>query len=820
MEWLAHESPSGLTIACQIPPLQNDVLRLIHGLGTTWVTNGSAGADMVTHRWVGLPRPVEFQLDRRGFLAASGIGSVVALMSGELHAQSSAPLVAELPGESLFEYIQRVKKRFDVNLYKQLIGSANPFKEGDQIVGVAAVSDQAREQARRLLAATRIEDLDAHPLLDDELYRLIQHELHPETHARAKQMTLGELKQYLLHEEEAAIHSLMPGLSSDVIGCVVKLMDNAELTAIGAKVFNPLPGSQIGAKGYLGARIQPNSPTDNVDDIRWQVFDGWSYAVGDVVLGNNPVSSDPHSVEAIERTLQDVLETFGVSDLLPHCVLSHVDVQADVEQAWPGRTALWFQSIAGSVTANATFDISIEKMERHATARTGAYGFYFETGQGADFTNGHGHGFDMVIHESRKYGWARVLTRQVADARAAAGRPGLPWVHVNDVAGFIGPEVFRTREQLVRCCLEDIVMGKLHGLCLGLDVCSTLHMDVSLDDLDWCLEQLVPAQPAYLMALPTKIDPMLGYLTTGFHDHVRLREKFGTRVNDAMWSFFQSLGVIDAEGRPTAHFGDPLWVYSQYRKLKGDQRPLDEILAEGRREIATVRSRGLFIAEGTGSHPGDLPHDLQQEVRRIYNDAKQCIWAELNDEFVKSVPNVVPLTTRSKHREDYILHPVSGETLSTESQATLVELRRQHNEQYDVQIVVSDGLNATSISDEDQLDHMLVQLRKNLKHERFRCSPEHLLIRSGRVRAGYRIGEALFGGKDGVRSILHIIGERPGSGHHTFSVYLTPVDGAVWGVAGKVDHNMTRVVAGISNTTLLPTLAAEETVRILKQTAR
>jgi hypothetical protein len=24
------------------------------------------------------------------------------------------------------------------------------------------------------------------------------------------------------------------------------------------------------------------------------------------------------------------------------------------------------------------------------------------------------------------------------------------------VAGFIGPEVFKTREQLVRCCLEDI----------------------------------------------------------------------------------------------------------------------------------------------------------------------------------------------------------------------------------------------------------------------------------------------------------------------------------------------------------------------------
>jgi len=120
-------------------------------------------------------------------------------------------------------------------------------------------------------------------------------------------------------------------------------------------------------------------------------------------------------------------------------------------------------------------------------------------------------------------------------------------------------------------------MGKLHGLCIGLDVCSTLHMDVSLDDLDWCLDAVVPAQPAYLMALPTKIDPMLGYLTTGFQDHVRLREKFGRRVDDRVQAFFRRLGVIDGGNRPTPHFGDPLWVYLQYCRRKGDARPEAEI---------------------------------------------------------------------------------------------------------------------------------------------------------------------------------------------------------------------------------------------------
>ena len=70
------------------------------------------------------------------------------------------------------------------------------------------------------------------------------------------------------------------------------------------------------------------------------------------------------------------------------------------------------------------------------------YGLYFETGQGADFTNGHGHGFDMVLHESRKYGFARALSNKVAKSRRNSGESAEPWVHLNDVAGFIGPEVF------------------------------------------------------------------------------------------------------------------------------------------------------------------------------------------------------------------------------------------------------------------------------------------------------------------------------------------------------------------------------------------
>ncbi|MFP2908536.1 ethanolamine ammonia-lyase subunit EutB [Pyxidicoccus sp. 3LFB2] len=599
-----------------------------------------------------------------------------------------------LTGEDVFGYIHRVQGSFDGRLYQQILGAANAFKEGDAALGIAAADDVSRAQARALLARTKLGAIHSNPPFEDRLHAFMLEALDGELMPRLADWTLGQLKGFLLNAPEEEVHAILGGLGSDVIACVVKLMSDAELTAVGARIFHPLPGSKLGAKGYLGARLQPNSPTDHPDDIRWQVFNGWAFAVGDVVLGTNPVSSAPASVAAVEAALHDILATFGLTEVMPHCVLSHIDVQAQVEARQPGTTGIWFQSLAGNESANRTFDVTIEKMVAHAASRTGKFGLYFETGQGADATNGHHQGCDMLIHESRKYGFARALKARVALAQLGAGRTPEPWVHVNDVAGFIGPEVFRTREQLVRCCLEDIVMGKLHGLMIGLDVCSTLHMDVSLDDLGWCLEQVAPAGPGYLMALPTRNDPMLSYLTTAFQDHVRLREKFGLKVDDRMWAFFQELGVIDAQGRPTEHFGDPAWVYLQYRLRKGDTRPDAEVLAEAKREMAAVRERSVPLAVGHGARTYDLDPALERELHALYEDAKAGIWSELSEAAVARLPDVVPLRTCSEDRRDYILHPPSGERLDSASELAVRMLRLRQAGQWDAQIVISDGLDA------------------------------------------------------------------------------------------------------------------------------
>ena len=94
------------------------------------------------------------------------------------------------------------------------------------------------------------------------------------------------------------------------------------------------------------------------------------------------------------------------------------------------------------------------------------------------------------------------------------------------------------------------------------------------------------------------------------------------------------------------------------------------------------------------------------------------------------------------------------------------------------------------------------------------------MIRNGRVRAGYRCGEFLFGQDQGAgkaKGIVHIIGERPGSGHHNFSAYLSSPLISTWKVKGKLDHNYSKVVSGLSDTSLIPELAAKETAKLLAQ---
>ncbi|MET0529114.1 MAG: ethanolamine ammonia-lyase subunit EutB [Microvirga sp.] len=767
----------------------------------------------------GSPASPQGGLSRRDLLTLVGAATTALAVyaeGAEAAASESSIAIEEVrQGEDIFAYMMRIKGRVDQTLYQQIVGAANAFKEGDRAIGVVAADESTRTRARQLLSNTTLQSLSEQPLFIDDLQQLIWQTTDREQYERTKGWTMGELKRFLLTHPESDIKTTMSGLTSDVIGCVPKLMTNEELIALGQTIFNVLPGTNMGAKGYMGARIQPNSPTDHPDDVVWQVFDAFAYATGDIVIGTNPVDSTVASVATVERALKDVVDTFDLNDIIPWCVLSHIDVQAEVGGIYPGTVATMFQSLAGTDDCNKIFDITISKILKYAKSKSGErYGLYFETGQGSEFTNGAANGVDMMILESRKYGFSRAVAQELAKVQPAGA-----WLHINDVAGFIGPEVFQSRDQLVRCCLEDIAMGKLHGLTIGLDVCTTLHMTVSLEDLDWCQDQIMPANPVYLIALPTKNDPMLSYLTTSFQDHVRLRDKFGFKVNDAMWDFYKRIGIVDQNNRYTANYGDPLWVYYQYRLAKGDDRSKDAIYWEGRKKMKEVEARGVDLAVGHGENIWDLNPQLAEKVNGLYDDAKRSLWAELTPQFIASIPDAIAVRTLSKDRNDYIAHPTTGETLSTDSAAALEALKKSWGTNIPKgQIVISDGLNAEAIMDDGHLIPFLDEIRLLLGEAGVPMSDKNIVVTSGRVRAGYRIGEALFADADpnSFRGILHIIGERPGTMHHAYSVYITVAKGKVW-AQKKIDHDITKLVSNVADTALPPKEAARETLTIIRE---
>jgi ethanolamine ammonia-lyase large subunit len=330
----------------------------------------------------------------------------------------------------------------------------------------------------------------------------------------------------------------------------------------------------------------------------------------------------------------------------------------------------------------------------------------------------------------------------------------------------------------------------------------------------------MPANPGYLMALPTKNDPMLSYLTTSFADHVRVRQKFGYKVNDDMWEFFKRLGIINAEGEepaPTEVFGQPTHVYLQYCRAKGDTREADTIIAEGKAAIERVRKRGVPIAEGYGEHTWQLQPSLDKEIRELYNDAKYCLWTEWENSYLKSINNAVIIASMSVNKVDYVYHPASGERISPAGISALQVIREKRKKSSpDVQIVISDGLNARSLMDAGHLAAFLPALRKQLSERTISIGEENIVIRNGRVRAGYETGESLFGSsQQKAHCIVHIIGERPGTMHRNFSVYITTASASVWNVKGKVDHDITRVVSGISDTAYVPEKAVVEVAGII-----
>jgi ethanolamine ammonia-lyase small subunit len=159
-------------------------------------------------------------------------------------------------------------------------------------------------------------------------------------------------------------------------------------------------------------------------------------------------------------------------------------------------------------------------------------------------------------------------------------------------------------------------------------------------------------------------------------------------------------------------------------------------------------------------------------------------------------------------RDDYLAHPPSGEQLADDGARMILALGAARRPT--VQLVVSDGLNADAIN--EQLRVLLPPLRRLLADAGCHVGETDIVVQNGRVRLGYVIA-----GLVGADTVVHVLGERPGTGLNTASAYVSygrdPLGQSRWG--RDLDHSATTAICGIHAKGKPPHVAAAEIARVV-----
>ena len=166
-------------------------------------------------------------------------------------------------------------------------------------------------------------------------------------------------------------------------------------------------------------------------------------------------------------------------------------------------------------------------------------------------------------------------------------------------------------------------------------------------------------------------------------------------------------------------------------------------------------------------------------------------------------PAALRVRTQALDRDDYLNHPPSGERLCDPDAGIVRALYPSRRPQ--VQIVLSDGLNANALN--ANLRQLLPPMRHDLAKSGCHVGEFDIFIANGRVRAGYHVGALL-----DVEVIIHLIGERPGTGWVLLSAYLTygrDAQGSTRWQTG-LDHSCTTAICGINPSGKPPATAARE----------
>ncbi|SIS19130.1 ethanolamine ammonia-lyase subunit EutB [Natronorubrum thiooxidans] len=431
---------------------------------------------------------------------------------------------------------------------QSVLAKANERKSGDKLAGIAATSSAERIAAKDVISRLTLETLYENPVVpvaDDEVTRTIREGICEETYEEIADWTVADLREFLLDEStgDEEIRTLRGGLTSEMIAAVTKIMSNMDLVVAASKMTVVARcNNTIGTEGTVSFRLQPNDPSDDTENILHSVREGLSYGVGDAVIGINPVSDDVAQVKELLRATAEFIDRWDVPT--QNCVLAHITTQMDaVRDGAPAD--LLFQSIAGTERGNREFGIDVGLLDDAAELgqnRCQAEGpnvMYFETGQGAELSNDAHEGVDQLTLEARCYGLAREYD---------------PFL-VNTVVGFIGPEYLYDGEQVIRAGLEDVFMGKLHGLPMGIDACYTNHTNADQNDIENLAVLLTAAGSNFFITVPMGDDVMLNYQSNSFHDGPALRTLFDLQAAPEFEVWLEEMGITD-DGQLTDRAGD------------------------------------------------------------------------------------------------------------------------------------------------------------------------------------------------------------------------------------------------------------------------
>ena len=432
---------------------------------------------------------------------------------------------------------------------RDVLAKANEPKAADRLQGVAAETVTERVAAKIVLSELTVGELTENPTVPyekDEVTRVNLDGLNQPTYQRFKGMTIGELREWILDHKTTGDDLVRScrAFTGEVAAAVAKLMSAMDLVYGASKIHHITRcNTTIGQPGVLAFRNQPNSPTDDPEEILIQMMEGVSYGCGDACMGINPVENNVEST----RRIADAVYSFICRNDIPTqlVVLSHMTTQMDaIRKGAP--LSMIFQSIAGTEAANNDFGVSrqlcteaYELACQHALS-TGPNLLYFETGQGSEVSIGADCGVDEMTLEARTYGFGRFF------------RPFM----VNNVSGFIGPETLYDGKEMIRASLEDHFMGKLTGIPMGCDACYTNHMKADQNDIEDLAVLLTAAGCNYFMGIPHGDDVMLNYQTTAFHDTATVRQLLGLRPSPEFERWLETMGIM-ANGRLTKRAGDP-----------------------------------------------------------------------------------------------------------------------------------------------------------------------------------------------------------------------------------------------------------------------